>query len=325
MLSDADGPLVPVMPEVLARALLVMEFLWPLPTDVLLHWHDPEGHALSLFHHPQSGLALMWRIGGRMTRHRLAPPLEADGRLARLSFGWSPQGWHMSLEGEAGAPIARAGGAERIALPARALARLCRGAGLVRRDPAVSWFGVAPGLAPPVRLPWIGRATPVPTPSGEVAADRLRPGDWVLTRNGGARRLRALRRIEMPSRGEHAAVILRAPYYARGRDILVSADQMVAIGGTETEYLFGEDEVLVAAGALVDGVSALHDNRRAVVPCLSLDLGPPCLVESAGCTWLSADHDPKPGLAPPLTALREYEARPLMELLRRMRPVGFAA
>ena len=107
---------------------------------------------------------------------------------------------------------------------------------------------------------------------------------------------------------------------ARGRDLLVSADQLVALSGLEVEYLFGEDEVLVSAGALVDGRTALADNRRGTAPGVSLDLGGLHLIDCMGCTVMTADNGP-PSTMPilPLRALRDYEALPLMSLLRRLK------
>ncbi len=154
-----------------------------------------------------------------------------------------------------------------------------------------------------------------------MPAALLKPGQWVLTRDAGPVRLRSVQRMDMPSRGSHAAVVLRAPFHARDRDLLVSADQLVAVGGLEAEYLFGEDEVLVSAGALVDGRSVLADNRRATTQGVSLDLGQLHLIDVQGCTLMTAHNGPlssQPIL--PLRALQDYEALPLMGLLRRMKP-----
>jgi hypothetical protein len=153
-----------------------------------------------------------------------------------------------------------------------------------------------------------------------IPAGMLQPGQWILTRNSGPVRLRSLQRMDMPSRGSHAAIILRAPFFARDRDLLVSADQLVVVGGLEAEYLFGEEEVLVAASALVDGRAALADNRRATAPGVSLDLGGLHLIEAMGCTLMTAHHGSH-ATAPimPLRALQDYEALPLMSLLRRMK------
>ncbi len=322
LLSDREAPLAADLPESLTTGLLVVEFAWPLPSDVLLDWSDGAGRVLSLFHHGAGGLSLLWRDGARMRRHVLPGAIPAEGRLARLLFRWDPGGWTMRLDDGEERTVATTGGLAPLDWPVPALAALCRGQGLRRRDPSVLWFGVTAGLVPPGRSPWIGRAMPVATLAGPVAAGLIRAGDWVLTQDAGPQRVRSVRVLELPSRGSHAPVILRAPWFARGRDLLVSADQMVRIGGPEVEYLFGEDEVLVAAGALADGRSAVKDGRRAMAAGVSIELeGGVRLLDVGGCGVMSGHHGPiatRPIL--PLRALVDYEAVPLLALLRRMRP-----
>lgn len=323
LLSDRDGPVGAELPPVLDEGTLVVELSWPLPVGVLLDWRAG-GQALSLFHHPASGIGLLWRDGGSLRRFLLPGALRLDGRLARLAFRWG-QGhgrWTMRLDDGRETRIAATAGLNPPALPAAALAALCAGEGVTRREASVLWFGVMRGESPPARLPWIGIAAPVMTVSGPVPAGLLRPGQWIATRDAGPVRLRALRRMDMPSRGSHAAIVLRAPWHARQTDLLVSADQLVALGGLEAEYLFGEEEVLVAAGALVDGRAALADNRRATAPGVSLDLGGRHLIDCGGAGLLSAN--PGAAMPPPLRVLQDYEALPLLALLRRQKSTDAA-
>lgn len=321
-LSDRDAPVTGAPPAALDGGTLVVELSWPLPTGVLLDWQE-DGQALSLFHHPASGLGLMWRDGPVLRRFLLTGALRSDCRLARLHLRWSrAEGtWAMRLDGGDETTIGSTYGLNPPDLPAPALARMCAGRGMRRRDASVLWFGVTSGEIPPRGTAWIGLSTPVPTVEGLVPAGLLQPGQWVLTRDAGPVRLRSVRRMDMPSRGSHAAVVLRAPFHARDRDLLVSADQLVAVAGLEAEYLFGEEEVLVSAGALVDGRSVLADNRRATTQGISLDLGQLHLIDVQGCILMTAHHG---GVATrpilPLRALADYEAGPLMGLLRRMKP-----
>jgi hypothetical protein len=323
LLSDRDQPLVPGLPPALPKGTLVVELAWPLPTGVLLDWHDGAGHALSLFHHPQSGLGLMRRDASGVRRHMLPAGLETDARLARLLFRWdaAERLWSLRLDDAEGRSLGSACGQEPGPLPLPMLAALCQG--VTRRDAAVLWYGVTDSPVPPPNRAWIGRATPVATVTGDVPAALLRPGDWVLTRDAGPVRLRAVVPLDLPSRGSHAAIVLRAPYYARQTDLLVSASQRVVLGGPEAEYLFGDEEVLVSAGALADGRSAITDSRRVTTPSVALDLGGAHLIEAGGCALLAGAPE---GTLPmlPLRAIEDYEAPPLMALLRKMRP-GAAA
>ncbi len=323
LLSDRDGPVGGDLPPLLDEGTLVIELSWPLPAGVLLDWRA-EGRALSLFHHPASGIGLLWRDGESLRQFLLPGTLRLDGRLARLTFGWSrAQGrWTMRLDDGTETTIAATAGLNPPGFAATALGALCAGQGATRREASVLWFGVMRGEKPPARMAWIGIAAPVTTTSGPVPAGLLRSGQWVVTRDAGPVRLRGLHRMEMPSRGSHAAIVLRAPWHARQTDLLVSADQLVAIRGLEAEYLFGEEEVLVPAGALVDGRSALADNRRATAPGVALDLGAPHLLDCGGACLLSAS--PGAAMPPPLRVLRDYEALPLLALLRRQKSTDAA-
>lgn len=115
---------------------------------------------------------------------------------------------------------------------------------------AQDWRDAADGAA------WIGALTPVATPRGPVEAGRLRAGDVVLCCEG-HRRVRSVRQAAMPLGDVVAPVLLRAPYFARCSDLVVSPDQPVVLHGAVVEYLFGEDAVLAEARQLVDGRTAL--------------------------------------------------------------------
>ena len=191
-LSDRDLPVADPLPDVLDSGTLVLELSWPLPTGELLDWQGQDNRALSLFHHPSSGLGLLWRDGPVLRRFLLAGALRSDARLARLHLRWSAaeSAWSMRLDGADETTIGSTYGLAPPALPAPALAQLCAGKGLRRRDASVLWFGVTSGAMPPKGTAWMGLSTPVPTVEGPVPAGRLQPGQWVLTRDAGPVRLR---------------------------------------------------------------------------------------------------------------------------------------
>lgn len=326
LLSDRDQPVHGKLPDRLDQATFAVELTWPAPAGVLLDWQgsgDDNGRALSLFHHPQSGLGLLWRDGAILRRFLLPGPLRLDGRIARLIFRWNngENTWAMRLDDRLDETVASTYGLIAPVLPPAAIGQICAGKGVSRRDACVLWFGLTRGAMPPRGAAWIGLNTPVPTVEGMMPAGMLKAGQWVLTQDAGPVQLQSVRRMDMPSRGSHAAVIMRAPFHGRSQDILLSADQLVRIGGLEVEYLFGEEEVLVGAGALVDGSTVLSDNRRATTVGVSLDLGQLHLLDVDGCVLMTGHNGPlstRPIL--PLRALHDYEALPLMSLLRRLKP-----
>lgn len=183
----------------------------------------------------------------------------------------------------------------------------------LQRHPALLWFGLARGAdCRRARRGW-GCA-----PRSRRNAARWPPGNcgraiWWPRWTTGFSRWRRCTRCTCLLAGSFAPVLLRAPYFPQRSDILVSSDQMVLLDGPEVEYLFGEDEVLVPAGALVDGRSAMAEQRRAVAPSVALIFEGPVIVLSDGCALLSA----VPGDKPPRRCLEGYEAMTLMALLGR--------
>lgn len=322
-LSDCAGPVAAGAAALLTRGALVLELALPLAgAGVLLDYRASDGwpRALSVYHDPAAGIAILHRQGGSLVHHLLPGPLPQETGTARLILRWNAPArrWALRYELLDSGQVLTAWGGNPLPLPLADLTALCRGTGVTRRHPALLWYGATAGKTPPERAPWIGLRTPVATPTGYRAAASLRPGDTVLTRDAGAATLQSVRRMILPGRGSYAPVLLRSPYFATHADLLVSADQQVALAGTEVEYLFAEDEVLARAGDLTDGRSALFDNRRAVTACVSLDVGSPDLILCDGCALASASHT-APGAKPlvPRRTLYDYEAVPLLALLGR--------
>lgn len=300
---------------------MVFEVEMPLPgAAVLLDLRMPHGVeraeeiGISLFHDLGVGFALLFRRGNRLVRHVLPGPLWQKTGVARLTFGWDAKAgtWSLLLEQEGRRLAAEGSGV--IAPDIGDLHMLCAGGEDVLRHEALLWFGVLPGTVGPGPMGWIGVATPLLTPRGPVPAGTLQPGDRVLTRDQGAVPLVSVTRLTVPGRGMLAPIRLRAPYFGRRSDILVSPDQTVWIGGAEAEYLFGEEEVLVRARHLADGRMAVAEGKRAVAVGVVLDLGLPELVEADGC--LLATGGPE-GVAPARRLLEEFEALPLRTALSR--------
>lgn len=315
--SDEHGQ---AQPEILACGTFVMEFALPLegPT-VLLDYQAADGwpRTFALFHDPGTGLALMHRQGQQVVRHSLTAELRQTSGTARLSYRFdAPQRhWQMRLDlfsGNETVTLSEAGTNPLPLRPADIMA-LSLPPFRANRHPSVLWFGLTDGERLPDRAPWIGQRSPVETAKGPVAAGHLQPGDLVWTADGGLLPLRRIERLVLPSCGSFAPVILRSPYFGASHDILVSADQMVMLSGPEVEYLFDESDVLIEAGALVDGKTALSDQRRAITAVLRLEFDFPATILVDGCRLASCP----PGRVPAQRVLQGYEVLTLMALLGR--------
>ena len=311
----------------IARGMFVVEFRLPLdrPT-VLLSLQTDDGRALSVFHDPKVGPAVLIRSATAQRRHRLDSRMPPDlTGVARLSL-WLDTGvgnWRMQYQVLNGSAVSEVRGQGPLPFDSVLIQQLADRISGGHRHPSVLWFGLTSSPDLPKAAPWIGQNTPIETVLGPVPAGQLRPGMGIRTLDGGIRALKGVRHMSLPAAGSFAPVVLRRPFFAAERDLLVSADQMLLISGPSVEYLTGEEEVLVPAGALADGRVAERDNRRAVTQCVALDLGAPALVVADGCCLLATP----PGGSQtnlPWRTLSDWEMAPLLSLLGRtsLRPAA---
>lgn len=97
--------------------------------------------------------------------------------------------------------------------------------------------------------------TLVDTPDGPRRVEALRPGDLVLTVDYGACPVQWVGGRTVRGTGRFAPVRLRAGVLGATCDICVSPQHRVLISGWQAQLLFGEDEVLIPAGSLINGTT----------------------------------------------------------------------
>ncbi len=308
----------------ITKATLVFEAELPLATPaVLLDFkaHENWPRALSLFVDDTSGVALLHRQGDRVLRHSLQGPLHLPSHgVLRIMFEWDgpEKRWALTAEMSATGAASTAQGCDPMPMLGADLLQMCQGGADVTRHSTLQWFGLMRGKSLPHRAPWVGTHTPIATIDGPVAAGQLRRGDLLLTEDGDYAPLMSARQMVLPSRGSFSPVLLRAPYFTACTDILVSADQLIALSGDAVEYLFGIETILTQARNLTDGRAAMTDLRHAVTHCVALDLATPQLVQAEGCRLLthcnslSLQHK-----SPPHAIIQDFEAKPLLHLLGR--------
>jgi hypothetical protein len=314
-LSDHDFPTG--ADALIDRGLMVIECALPIGGGaVLLDHHSKVGwpRAFSVFHDPVAGIAILHRQGNTVARHVLPGPLPVAHGTARICFEWDAPArrWRLDLEIVGSDDRAGTQGRNPLPVPASDLAALCKRAAGTSRHPTVLWFGVTRSATLPATPAWIGVNSPVPTSKGIVPAGCLKPGDLIETLDNGYLPLLALRQVVTPGRGSFAPILLRAPYFGQTKDLLLAADQLVLHGGPEVEYLFGEEEVLIPAACLVDGQSALREDRRAVLRGVTLDLGLAELVNIDGCQLASMQTL---SATLPRRVLDRFETIPLLSLM----------
>ncbi|PYG31120.1 Hint domain-containing protein [Pelagimonas varians] len=136
---------------------------------------------------------------------------------------------------------------------------------LVSIDPDVAFFAVSDAIEPVGPMPSLLAQVPVLTPTGYRPVADLQCGDTVKTRTSGV--VPVLHRVSrvVPALGSFQPVRLRAPYFGLKRDVLVAPHQRLVIGGSDVEYIFGRDAVLVPAMSLVNGFAAAFEDGLQMV------------------------------------------------------------
>lgn len=173
-----------------------------------------------------------------------------------------------------------------------------------------------------VRFVCFERGTRLLTERGQVAAAAIRPGDRMVSWDGGLREVRWTGRRRMPGHGAAAPVRFETGMLGNARPLKLSPQHRVLIASGAAARLCGSKEVLVPAIALVNGVLVrqrprpevcyvhLLLDRHAILlaeggaPCESLLPGPQAL-EMVG-------EDQRDGLR---AAMRDCDTTPARPLL----------
>jgi len=346
-LCDADGPFGTGSVSDRADGLLdcgslVAEFTLSArsgPPLMLMDYADERGwpRQLSIAQTAEGSITLLHRQADSIATAAVSLPLPAEATMLRLTYSWDARRRLSQLAAELPAlgRLAVVRGSNPLPLPMDDMAAIAGGAG--RFGGQLAWLGFTNAIERIGHVPGVIGATLVRTPAGMKRLDSLRPGDLVATREHGALPLRWIGGIEMPARGSFAPVRLRAPFFGNRSDLVVSVNQKVMLSGAEVEYLFGEDEVTVEAGRLVDGRTALAERRRSLVRFYSVLLDHHALLDADGggveSLFVAAnrsDQSPEYGWLrdslkpvalpshphPALLALRGYEAVTLLAMRR---------
>ncbi len=101
--------------------------------------------------------------------------------------------------------------------------------------------------------------TMIETAEGEVAIERLQVGDLVRTADHDYQPIRWIGSTKVAATGSVAPILIKAGALGNTRDLKVSPQHRMLLGGWQAEMLFGDDEVLVAAKHLVNDSTILRE------------------------------------------------------------------
>lgn len=100
--------------------------------------------------------------------------------------------------------------------------------------------------------------TMIETADGERAIETLRSGDLVRTADHDYQPIRWIGSSRVAANGSGAPILIKAGALGNARDLRVSPHHRMLLGGWQTEMLFGDPEVLVAAKHLVNDQTILR-------------------------------------------------------------------
>ncbi len=279
------------LPATVQRGSLMLEFslmqgeAGPLP---LVHLGSREGwlRFLSIALDGEGHLSLLQRQGGAV--HALSLDIGAEcmaGGRMRLLWSWDAEGGEsrLSLEAVDAGSLRQRKGTAPLPLPRSDVAALAEGRAPVQIGPRVDWMALGDHIQPVGPGACFAPSTPIATPQGERPAASLRAGDLVETVDAGAQPVLWSGRIALPALGALRPVRLCAPSFGATRDLWLTGQHRIALEGPAVDYLFGEDEVLVAARHLVDGGSAQMPDRPCVLPWQGILLEGHHLLIADGC------------------------------------------
>ncbi len=111
------------------------------------------------------------------------------------------------------------------------------------------------GIVEASTIPCFVAGTRIATPSGERLVETLAVGDWVRTRDNGDQPIRWIGQRTVPAQGQMAPIRISQGAIGNKRELWLSPQHRVLRSDASTALLFGEDEVLVPAQALVNDTS----------------------------------------------------------------------
>lgn len=246
LMGTSDQTLMP-------RGSLVIETRVPTTRGPrqLVHFTRSDAHPLhlSLQAIPGGGLTLILDQGSEILHRTINDSGSGRADVLRITYSWdSTLGWgRLALE--------RVDCEKAILMqaPAPQPLRFCDALALVRPGvdrfiaPEVLFMALSRAIEPVGPMPSLLADTPIATPTGYRPISEMQRGDTVITPEGAVVPVLQVLSRQVPSLGSYSPIQVRAPYFGLQKDITVAPSQRLVLSGSEVEYLFGCESVLVPA------------------------------------------------------------------------------
>ncbi|MEO0402801.1 MAG: Hint domain-containing protein [Pseudomonadota bacterium] len=247
--------------------------------------HFPWARELVFRAIPGGGVAMVHRYNDDILHAAIRWHDDGRAHTLRVTYAWDTStGWaRLALEQpERTRVTTNTVHAPRPQLSADAR-DLMLGNGARTLSKEVLFGALSPDIAPIGPMPTLHPKTPIATPTGYRAASDLQRGDTIVTMNGDIVPVLHSVKHTVPARGSFAPVRLHAPYFGLARDIIVAPEQRLVLKGSDVEYIFGHEAVLVPARHLVNGHAATWAPERSTVEYVQVVLPGHEPLVAAGC------------------------------------------
>lgn len=218
----------------------------PLP---LLRFQGVNGLDFHLHAMPGGGLVFVMSQGHSVQHCAFDTAKEGRSDKLLLSFSWDIEEGigRFLVEQEERSGLQSATLLPEVPLNLTDLGTLFSDSGGVMMSEDVVFAALSDRPEPIGPMPTLAGLVPVRTPDGYKPVGSLKRGDLVSTVDGHT--VPVLHRITrtVPAVGRFAPVRLRAPFFGLKGDLVTGSDQRLVIRGSEVEYLFGHEAVLVPA------------------------------------------------------------------------------
>ncbi len=263
---------VAVTPDsLLARGSLVLETKLSSasgPQELLSYRRSfPWVSGLSLQAIPGGSIACVSYHGGETAHSVLKYESAGQHDIMRITYSWdAPKKWgRLAVEWPGTDKVFVTQLANPKPIPLAAIQAMTTDPLQRVLDSHVLYFAFTTDIEPLGPVPTLTAHVPVATAYGYRPAGRIKPGDLVRTQDNSCLPVLAVVKRTVPARGLFRPMRLRTPYFGLQQDIVVSPEQRLVIEGSEVEYQYGREAVLLPVRHLSNGTSILSDGAAATV------------------------------------------------------------
>jgi len=206
----------------------------------------PEPSLLRIQSIPGEGFSVLVSTRGKVFHALISHTLQARTDNFRLTLNWD------AISGEGLLSIEHPGDEALFTRELKGCIPLS--GALVQK---LSYLGFHQGPLSVGPTPTLDYHTPVLTPQGYRKIGAMQPGDTIVSASGDIVPVLGVFKKVTPAFGSYAPVRLRAPYFGLQSDLVMAGTQRLIVGGSDVEYTFGCDEVLIPAQHLINGTAAI--------------------------------------------------------------------